>query len=70
MAIATTAVGDDGVRALFHLAEGDIAAKRRRSARLDGAHHLQLCVADMVAGPKLASTLMMLAAAGDRVFRG
>jgi len=49
MAVATTAVGDDSVAALRVLAACDIAAKGRRAARLDGAHHLQLCVADMAA---------------------
>ena len=49
VAIATAAVGYHRVRALSVLAARDIAAKRRRPAGLNRAHHLQLCVADVAA---------------------
>ena len=45
----TAAVCDDGMATLGVLAACDIAAKRRRAAGLDGAHHLQLCVAHVAA---------------------
>ena len=49
VAIATTAIGDDGMATLRVLATRNIAAKRRDAAGLDGAHHLQLCVAYVAA---------------------
>ena len=47
--VATTAVCDEGMATLGVLAARDITSKRRRAAGLDGAHHLQLCVADVAA---------------------
>jgi len=49
VAVATTAVRDHRVAALGVLATRDVAAKRRRAAGLDRAHHLQLCVAHVPA---------------------
>src|SRR5262245_59343022 len=41
----TTTICYDGVGALLVLAARDIAAESGSAARLDGAHHFQLCVA-------------------------
>ena len=45
MPVAAAVVGDDGVRTV--LAARDMAAKRRRAAALDCAHHLHLVEADV-----------------------
>src|SRR5215475_7120145 len=47
--VATAAVCDDGMATLRVLAACGIAAKGRRAAGLDRAHHLQLCVAYVAA---------------------
>ena len=47
MPVTTAVVGDDGVLAV--LAARDVAAKRRRAAALDGAHHLHLSQAHVTA---------------------
>src|SRR5262245_44403557 len=47
--VAAAAVCDDGMATFGVLAACDIAAKRRRAAGLDRAHHLQLCVAHVAA---------------------
>jgi hypothetical protein len=44
-----TAIRDDGMTARLVLAARDIATKRRGTAGLDGAHHLQLRVAHVTA---------------------
>jgi hypothetical protein len=49
VAIATTAIGDDGVSARRVLATRNMTSERRRTAALDGRHHLQLPEAHMAA---------------------
>src|SRR6201998_3849365 len=49
MPVAAGVVGDGRVRAGVVLAARDMAARRRRAAALDCAHHLQLVEADVSA---------------------
>ena len=49
VAVAAGVVGDDGVPARFVLTARNMAAKGRRAAALDRAHHLELAEAHMAA---------------------
>ena len=49
MPVAAGVVGDDGMPARFVLTARNMAAKGRRAAALDRAHHLELAEAHMAA---------------------